>query len=75
MAVTIPASDIASTTLQADITARAAVVASLTAQSNVVHARAGQVIVDQKNRELIDHLMATGKLNPTGILAACTYGV
>ena len=71
MAVVVPASDLKNTPKAAEVTAVAAIVTATAAGPSKDSAQQRQIAV---NAELVDALMASGKLSPLTILSTCTYG-
>ncbi len=72
MAVTVPSTDWANYAKYLEVQA---IATALTVQTASHPARdALQQRQQGANRELVDNLMTSGKLNPLTILSTCTYG-
>ncbi len=72
MAVTVPSTDWANYAKYLEVQA---IATALTVQTASHPARdALQQRQQGVNRELVDNLMTSGKLNPLTILSTCTYG-
>ncbi len=72
MAVTVPSTDWANYAKYLEVQA---IATALTVQTTSHPARdALQQRQQSANRELVDNLMTSGKLNPLTILSTCTYG-
>jgi hypothetical protein len=70
MTVTVPVNHQVLYTKQAEVTAIAATVAATTSGPHLAVALQKQY---QLNAELVDALMAAGRLSPLTILSTCTY--